>query len=109
VVHHRDPGDRSDTDPRPVSRGLARMDADTELAHLVDRRHALWRKHPTRPPLEQLLAIAERELVLWQQIAASDTGRGRARTATVAAGNARHMIAELRAELQANVQTGVQP
>lgn len=100
VVRHRDPDERSDTDPNPVSRGLARMDADTELAHLADRRHTLWKKHPTRPPLDELLAIAERELVLWEQIAASG-GRGRARTATVAAGNARHMIAELRGELEA--------
>jgi hypothetical protein len=96
VVERRAPSDVDDA-PNPVSRGLIRMDAKAELAALSRREHALFAEH-AMPPLDQLLAIAERELALWEQTLATGTIAPDS-LAHRAAAKARHRIEVLRAGL----------
>lgn len=52
---------------RPVSDGLARLHPQLELMRLQARRRELTHEHLV-PPAEEVLPIAERELVLWKQM-----------------------------------------
>lgn len=66
VERHREPADYLRAG-RAVSDGLARLHPHMELMQLQGRRRALLDEHLV-PPAEQVLPIAERELVLWQQM-----------------------------------------
>ncbi|TKG61526.1 hypothetical protein [Prauserella endophytica] len=94
VARRRDP-DEPEHAPNPVSGGLARMDADAELASLSDRRHQLWQAHDGLPPVGERLALAEREVQLWEQFAAE---RPRSRTTQQWLSHARLVRDELRAQ-----------
>jgi hypothetical protein len=93
VIRHRERWDAGQG-PEPVSGGLARMDPQTELFALADRRRRLFAQHFV-VPREELIAIAERELQLWQQMAAAESGR--VRPAAEGAEMTRRTLAGLRA------------
>jgi hypothetical protein len=99
VIRHREPWDAGQG-PAPVSGGLARMDPQTELFALADRRRRLFAQHFV-VPREELIAIAERELQLWLQMAAAETGS--VRPAAEAAEMTQRTLAGLRA---ANARPG---
>jgi hypothetical protein len=65
---------RRDSDPHqgehPVTGGMTRLHPHLELMDLQARRYALMTKH-ILPPAEEILPIAERELVLWKQMGAA--------------------------------------
>lgn len=91
VRRHREPteyeiGDRE----RPVSGGLARLGPLAELAKLSRQRTALLNRY-IAPPAEELLPIAERELELYEQLAAHGYA-----TAAESAELLRRRIAQLR-------------
>lgn len=82
----------------PVSGGLARMDADTELAWISEHSHQLWTAAEaagtTVPPAVRL-ALAQRRVELLEHLAAD---RPRSRTTRQMLEHARRTLAELRAD-----------
>ncbi|MFI5611815.1 hypothetical protein [Amycolatopsis sp. NPDC051903] len=61
-------------EPAPVSGGLARMEPQAELRWISDRFARLWAQAevsgPRVPALADCLALAERSVACWEQIAA---------------------------------------
>jgi hypothetical protein len=100
LAHHREPTE-PDHDVAPVSGGLARMNPHAELAAISERSHQLWRAHNRLPPLLERLALAERAVTLWEQIAAQQP---RSRSARDGLTHARRTVAELRAQHHTNTE-----
>lgn len=95
---HHAPDAAAELGEAPVSGGLARMDASTELGWNSDHSHHLWTAaeaaRTTVPPAERL-ALAERRVALLERLAAD---RPRSRTIRQALDHAQRTLAELRAD-----------
>lgn len=83
----------AEPDSRPVSGGLVRMDTAAELAYLSDLSHQLWKATDGVPRADRRLAIAERQLQLWEHNAAQ---RPRSRTAREMVEHGRREVSSLR-------------
>jgi uncharacterized protein YoaH (UPF0181 family) len=94
LAQHREPTE-PEPDPAPVSGGLARMNPHAELTAISERSHQLWRAHDRVPPVPERLALAERSVTLWEQIAAQQP---RSRSARDGLAHARRVADELRAQ-----------
>jgi hypothetical protein len=74
------------------------MDLHAELRWISDHSHQLWRAVEARGgtvPVAERLTLAEREVVLWERLAAE---RPRSRTTRLSLELAQHRVVELRAD-----------